>query len=283
MGDVCGSKIKGIQGHMAACGDEDVRAGDGGAIFQAGANFARSADQAGYGRAFQDCDTFGAQRSKHHPGKFRIIFTKRMHALDDSYHTAQASMGLRHFDTNRAAADDDKMARLFAQGKDRFVGQVGHGFHARNGRDQRPRPCGNDKAASADDGTPRLQVGGGYESAVCADDVHAKAFKPGLAIHRGNGFDHAGYMIFDGSEIYLWGDRCYAKRRACGHRMGMVGGGYQGFRRHAAHIQAITAHFTAFHQHHARTHLRCRRRDRQAARACADDAQIGGNVGGGHG
>ncbi len=60
------------------------------------------------------------------------------------------------------------------------------------------------------------------------------------------------------------------------HPMGGVGGGEQRFRRHAAVVQAVTAHPALLHEHHRGPHLHRARGHGQPAGAGADDADVAG-------
>ena len=83
-------------------------------------------------------------------------------------------------------------------------------------------------------------------------------------------------MVHHARKIDLGLNRCDAEGRAAALRLGHPGGGDQRLGGHAAEIQAIAAHLRALDQHHIETELSRARGDDQPRRACAHDADVGG-------
>ena len=68
---------------------------------------------------------------------------------------------------------------------------------------------------------------------------------------------------------------CDAERAGRAHRVRALAGGDQRLRRHAAVVEAVAAHLVLLDQHDRLAERRSGSRDRQAAGAGADDAEIG--------
>ena len=113
----------------------------------------------------------------------------------------------------------------------------------------------------------RLYLARADEAAPVADNAHAHALEPFLAVVGGDGADHAGNVILGGGVIHLRGDRGDTHVTAGLHRVGGMPGGQQRLGRHAAVIEAIAAHLATFQQGDIGAHLRRARGNRQATRA----------------
>ena len=175
---------------------------------------------------------------------------------------------------DRPAADDQQMLGPDPFVKNGLVGEMRHLVKPRNRRHQRRRPGRDHKAPGPDHNVAGLYIAGRDEFGPVADDMHAKALEPFLAVDRRYGVDHAGHMVFGGGEIEVRRHRRHAKPFATMHRIRLFGGGDQRLRGHAAVIQAIAAHLVAFNQDHRCAHLAGPGSDRQAARTGPDDADI---------
>ena len=110
------------------------------------------------------------------------------------------------------------------------------------------------------------------------DHMNAKAFKSLLAIDWRNGSDNAVDMGHDGFEIDFRLHASNAKLCAIAQRFGLFASCQQRFRGHAAVIQAIPAHFTAFDQNNRGTHLDSASRNGKAGRTGPNDAKVGSEI-----
>ena len=95
-------------------------------------------------------DAFGPQRGHNHRRGLGVVTTKRAAAGDHRHRRPQAAMRLRHFQGNRATAQNQQMFWTHGLREQGFVGQVRHRLQARHWRDKRMRPGCDDKAAGAD-------------------------------------------------------------------------------------------------------------------------------------
>ena len=255
-----------------------MRAGHRPAIRQGGGDAGATRNCADTG-AFDNRHPFRAQLLHHHGGQFGVFPAKRASGFDHCHRAAQTAMRLCHLKPDRPAPQDQQMRRLLAQGKDRFIGQIGHIRQAGDRRHDRPRARGNHKAARGNAVPARLHLGGRGETGPVADHGDAQTFETLLAVHGGNGGNGAGDMILDRAEIHLRRGGGYAQRRPCRHRMRRLGGGEQRLGRNAAVVEAIAPHLGTFDQHDTGTHLHRTCGHRQAAGPRADYADVGMNAG----
>ena len=65
-------------------------------------------------RAFADCDTLAADRVEDDGGQFRVALAERGQAFEDGDLGSETPVRLGHLHADRAAADDDQMAREVA-------------------------------------------------------------------------------------------------------------------------------------------------------------------------
>src|SRR5258708_3540132 len=97
-----------------------------------------------------DCDPFTGEMAGQTGDEFGIVVRKDWPDVEHGDSRAQPAMSLRHFDPDRAAADDDQMVRAFTVGENCFVRQVGNVREPGNRRDGRVRAGRDDKAARPD-------------------------------------------------------------------------------------------------------------------------------------
>ena len=70
-------------------------------------------------------NAFADQRIAQDRHCFRLIAGQDGGAFNQGDARTKAAKGLRHFNPNRASAQDKQMVRPFFQTEDRFIGQVG--------------------------------------------------------------------------------------------------------------------------------------------------------------
>ena len=114
--------------------------------------------------------------------------------------------------------------------------------------------------------------------AVAFDHPHAETGEALLGIVRRDRGDDVVDMLVDLGEVDLGAP---ARRRRTASRLrdrscARLAGRDQRLRRHAAGIEAFAAHLALFDQHDRHAERGGGRRDRQAAGAGADDADVGG-------
>ena len=225
-----------------------------------------------------DGDALVRQAVAHHTGQLGIILGQHRQRFQNRHLGAEPAMGLRHFQTDRTAADDDQMPRQVSVREQGLVGEVGHLGQAGDRRHGGGRAGRNDEPFRPD------PVGAGFDLArpdePGRDPQHgaAEPFEALLAVGRSGRRDHAVHMAVDLLEVDLG--------RACGHTepagiadgLGGAAGGEQRLGRHAAIVQTIAAHLALLDQHGPRAHLRRAGGHRQPGRAGADDADIGVNL-----
>ena len=192
---------------------------------------------------------------------------------------AEPAMGLRQLDADGAAADHDEMRGQGAVGEDGFVGEIGRFGEAGDRRRHGTRAGCQYDAARLEAIGAGLQLVARNESRLLLQHAHAQAFEALDRIVGRDGRDHTRDMVHHLGEIDLGFDGCDAEGRARALRLGHPGGGDQGLGRHAAEVEAVASHRAALDQHDAETQLRRARRDDEAARAAADDADIGAERG----
>ncbi len=188
---------------------------------------------------------------------------------------AQPAMGLRHFDPDRPAADDDQMVRPIAVRENRFVRQVGNVREPGDRRDRGIRAGRDDKTARPDFDLAGADRRGAREAGFAAQDPDPEPLEPLRGIIRRDCRDHLLDTIGGGSEIDIGPSGGDAQGRAALPQFGKARGGEQRLRGDAAEVQAIAAHQPALDQHDRRTHLSRPSGDRQARRPGADDAKVG--------
>ena len=108
---------------------------------------------------FDDLNAFGPQIVQCNRRQLRVILAQRLHAFDNGHLGSKPRVGLRHFQTNRATANDNQMLRLLTQIKDVFVGVVGDVFQPRDRWNKRSRPRRHHKTTRFDDRIAGLNFG----------------------------------------------------------------------------------------------------------------------------
>ena len=220
-------------------------------------------------------DTLLNQARAHHRDKFAVV---RPHNLEGFQHGdpgAETAVGLRHLKPDRTAANDDEMFGTLAQQEHGFIGQIVDRIEAGNRRYGGRRPgCDHEparphaRAVRADDlarpGEPRR----------LPHHMNAQLFEPLDAVMGRDRGDDRVHMIVDLVERNAGRAAFDPKRSGTAIMGGGMGGGEQGFRWHAAIVEAIAPHLGALEQHRLCSHLRGPRGHRKAARASANDTQI---------
>ena len=105
---------------------------------------------------------------------------------------------------------------------------------------------------------------------------HPEPLEPLDGVIRRDRRDDVLDTVCSGREIDIGSSRGDPERRAAPRHVRKARGGEQRLRGDAAEVQAVAAHQPALDQHDLGTHLSRSGGDRQACRAGADDAQIGG-------
>ena len=183
---------------------------------------------------------------------------------------------LRELEPDRAGADHDEMLRPLAHLEHGLVGEVWRLVETRNRRHRRRR-------AGRDDEAPRLDLEliadrDGVrirEARLALDHPHAEPGEALPGIVRRDRRDHLVDVIVDLIEFDAGALRLDAERRRRPQRLGALGRGDHRLRRHAADVEAVAAHLAFLDQHHRHAERGGRGRDRQAAGAGADDAEVG--------
>ncbi len=223
-----------------------------------------------------DRDPFTGQMAGETGDELGIVARKHRPDVEHRDPRAQPAMRLRHLDPDRTAADDDQMVRPFAVGENRFVRQVGNVREPGNRRDRRIRAGRDDKAARPDLDLAGADRAGAREPRLAAQHPDPEPLEPLDGIIRRDCRDDVLDTVRGGSEIDIGPSRGDPERCAAPRQVGKARGGEQRFRGDAAEVQAVAAHQPALDQHDRRTHLSRPGGDRQARRAGADDAKIGG-------
>jgi hypothetical protein len=205
----------------------------------------------------RDCDV-AAQRDplprkriEHDGSAFGVFARERLRRVEHRDRATEAAKGLGELEADRPGADDDEVLRRHGEVEHRLIGEIGHGIQARDRRNRRRR-------ARRDDETPRLDLDAVarhhgraiLEAGGTLDHAHAEAAKPLLRVVRCDRGDDVVHASVDSTEIDL--GRC--GRDAEGTRpcdgMSTRRAGEQGFRRHAAGIEAFAPELSLLHQHH---------------------------------
>ena len=217
---------------------------------------------------------FRGQPVGHKAADFRVFAAQTIARLNHADRAAEPVESLRQFHAYRPAANDQQMLGLGGQVKHGFIGQIGGFVEATHRRQQGAGAGGNDKAFGVNGHITGGQCARAGKVAISLNHPHTKLGKTLNTVHWRNAVNHIAHMRHDFGKADPLMPATQAKRRDI-TIMGMGGGRQQCLGRHAAIIQAITAHFTAFDQHHISAHLRRPGCHRQAARAAANHANIG--------
>ncbi len=230
----------------------------------------------GYPRALVEGDAFIVQALAHDLHQLRVVLRQQRRHLDERDRGAQAAEGLRQFDADRAAADDEQVARTFDQIEDRLVREVRHMLEAGQRRQQRGRAGGDDEAARADGELAGSDLALPREARWRTQHAHAEAGEALLQIMRSDGGDDAVDVSVDSAEVDRGLVGLHAEAAGMPLRLGGVASGQQGFRGHAAVVQAVAAHLVGLDQHGLGAQLGGAGGHAEAGRAGADDADVGG-------
>lgn len=191
---------------------------------------------------------------------------------------AEVGEGLGKLAADGAAAEHRQTRRQGIQGPDRVRGDVACPLDAGQIGNHRRGAGGQDDGARGQDARPVLRVDlhrpGRRQAGMPPDHLHPQG---GVAFHRIVRFhlaDHRPHPLHDGGEIDA---RRFADdaELACPAQVGQHPGGTdQGLGRHAAGVQAITAHASGLDQGHLRLHGGGDVGGHQATGAGADDDQV---------
>ena len=121
-------------------------------------------------------DAIACQLVEHDACRFRIVLGEGPRRFQHGDGAAEAAEGLRHFETDRAGANDYEMLRPFGQREDRLVGQIRSTVETGDRRYRRRGAGGNNKTPGADPDViadrDRLPVS---ELCLTPDHLHAEA------------------------------------------------------------------------------------------------------------
>jgi len=277
MVDLAGLEVQPVQHGAPANGNQKVAALDGGrraVMICMDSDPLAVSGHANRLVAFKDGDAFLAQRADCNGRMGRIRLTEGAAHFDDGRLRAKPGKGLRHFHADRATAEDHQMLRKIRHRENGLIGQVGRFRQSLDRRDESGRPCGDDNAAGAGTaccGRDRVRVG---EARRLADNCHAEAFKPLLAIDRGNRLNGAANMRLHRVPV------CHRLREIDSipgrvtRRLGGPGGAQKRLGRNAAIVEAVAAHFVLFVENNLEAEHGRARCCGQAAGPCADDDEI---------
>ena len=153
--------------------------------------------------------------------------------------------------------------------------RVGHRRQARDRRDGRRGARRDHEAARLDlellADRDRLLID---EARRALDHTHAEPGEARPGIVRRNGGDDAVHVLVHAGEIDGGLGRRNAEHSGAGHLVRAPRGCQQRLRRHAAGVEALAAHSALLDQHHRHAETGSRSRDREAAGARADDADV---------
>ena len=225
--------------------------------------------------ALAQLDALGQQPLAHDLHRIGVIFGQEPEQLEHSNPRAQAPMRLSELAADRTTADHDQMLRPLGQFEDRLVGQVRHLGQTRKRRHRRRRAGRHHDPARLDAPSVRLQLLRPDEACACADHVDPEPLEALLGIVRCDGGDHAPHVVMDPQEIDLRLMAVDPEAPAVADGVRDPARRDQRLGRHAAIVQAVAPHPALLDQHHPGAHLHGAGRHRQAARARADDAQVG--------
>ena len=136
-------------------------------------------------------------------------------------------MRLRHFDADRAAADDYQMPRRHPVRKDGLVGQIRQPVEPGDRRNERTRACRDHKPPRPDfdiAGAHRARAG---EARFGAQNGDAEPFKPLGEVVGCDVGNHPLNAVADRGEIDLWPHLIDAKQRSSAPEIREPGRGEQ--------------------------------------------------------
>src|SRR5215207_846269 len=162
--------------------------------------------------------------------------------------------------------------------KNRVGGEIGHAGEAWYGRDRRRRPRCNYEAAGGDGLAGGFNRIGRNEAGFGANDAAAQLKEALLAIVRCDGRNSRMHMIHNRGKADLRFHGRDAEGAAVAENMRVAGCGYQGLRGNAAEVQTIAAHPALLDENHLPAKTSSGSSDGQAARACANHADVAGDT-----
>ena len=225
--------------------------------------------------AFMQRDALMQQPGAQDSHGLRLILGQVGGALDERHHGTEAAEGLRHFHPDRPAAEHEQVVRPVGQSEYGLVGEVGRLAQARHGRHGGGRAGGDDNAPRADPLACGLDFMRPGETGGGLDDGDAQRLEALDAVMRGGDGDDAVHMRTHLGKVHGGFAPVHAEAAASTHRLRRIRSGEQRLRRHAARVEAIPTHQVLLDQDNGRPHLRGTGRDRKAAGASADDAEVG--------
>ena len=211
-------------------------------------------------------------------GQFRIVLGQDRHPLENGHVRAQSAMGLSHLQSDRAAADDQEMARQTLAIENRLIGFEGNPIEPGNVRNCRRRSGGNDETPGGDAEFARFDFRRTDEFGRRANDGGTQALETHLGIVGCYRRDHAADVFVNPRPVDPNGTALDAELLGLARRGRRMRRGEKGFRWNAAVVEAIAAHLCFFDEDGGGAHLGRRRGNAQASRACADDADIDRNL-----
>ena len=155
-------------------------------------------------------------------------------------------MGLRHFQSDRPAADDEETARQSHSIEDGFVRIEGNRIETGYRRDRRAGAGGDDEAACGDAVAAGLDFARCDELARRMDDFDAEALETFGRIVWCDRRDDRTNMTIDAGLVDLGRRTIDAEARCLAGCFRGMSGGQQGFGRDAAVIEAVSAHLRFF-------------------------------------
>src|SRR5262249_30327736 len=223
-----------------------------------------------------DVDALTRKRVEHDRRAFAILARERLRRFQHRDGSAEAAKGLRELEADGARADDDQVLRPRGEIEHGFVGEVRHRVEPRDRRKRR-RGAGRDNEAPRRDHdvVPDYNGVAILEARGACDHPHPEAVEALLRIIWRDRRDDVMHVLVDLAEIDVRRSRRYAEGARLRDRAGVLGGGDQRFRGHAAGVETFASHLVLLDQHHRYAEGGRGGGDREAAGARADHADVG--------
>ena len=208
--------------------------------------------------------------------QLRIVARQDRALIDHDDLGAEPAERLGELAADRPAAEHQQPPWQLRQIEDCLVGQAVQFRQPRHRRDRRPAAGRDHVAPGTDLPAAHLDQVGAGKPCLLAQNRHAQPLEALDAVVRGDAVDHTADVPTHGGEVDARDRRGDTEGRARACRMGGRGSGDQALGWHAADIEAVAAHRSALDQHDRGTQLGRARSHAETARACADDADVGG-------
>ena len=198
-----GSHISGVEPEILQVGrapgrHEKMASREGSPIlqhqFRAGANF-------GNRRVLDEIDALTLQDLAQSADQLGILLAGDRSRLDYGDVAAEPGMGLRHFQSDRPAAEDQQVGGPFLELEQRLVGEKRHLCEPRDGRNGGPAARGDHDAAGGDPVAAHLQRIRRDEAGVLAEHRGAERPIARLRIVGGDRGDGAMHVRADGGPV----------------------------------------------------------------------------------